>query len=220
MTDFGYGLGRMPAEDSRDEMHLMQGVLPSIIELRLHRYWYDRGWWGDQGDMPYCVGYAWVHWLEDGPITQAGQAPCCNPTDVYTAAQLVDEWPGTDYDGTSVRAGAKVLQSIGKISSYTWAWSVEPIIQALLYVGPVVVGTNWYRSMFDPKDDILRADGRAVGGHAYVLNGVNLARGLVRIKNSWGRSWAGDGRAWMEIETLDRLIREDGEACLAKEIGS
>jgi hypothetical protein len=132
----------------------------------------------------------------------------------------VPKWEGTDYDGTSVRASAKVLQSRGLISEYRWAWSADEVAAALLEVGPVVVGTNWYSSMFRVGEDrMLRIEPTAsvAGGHAYALTGVNLSRGWVRVKNSWGRGWAYNGHARMALETLDRLIGEDGEACLALE---
>jgi hypothetical protein len=184
---------------------------------RTWRYWNQGGWWGDQGARPWCVDYAWHHWTADGPVTH-GRGQRWTPGDVYRHAQLIDEWPGQDYDGTSVRAGAKVLQHRGYITEYRWAWDADTVARALLEVGPVVVGTWWTTGMSEPDaEGIIHYTGSRQGGHAYLLNGVNVARGLARVKNSWGRQWSRNGTAWLPLDDLDRLVTDDGEACLAVE---
>lgn len=219
-----YGLGRRPSVDSRDDAFPMSMALPIEAPGITHRYWNAEGWWGDQGSTSQCVAYAWTHWLEDGPITQpktphGGAQSVVRPFDLYREAQKVDEWPGEDYDGTSVRAGAKVLQSMGFVREYRWAFTVDTVVKAVLSVGPVVVGTNWYSGMFEPDSEgLIDVTGGVVGGHAYVLNGVNVRRGLFRVKNSWGRDWGRHGHALIGIEDMSRLINEQGEACLAVEV--
>lgn len=214
------GLGRLFVPDARDLDYPATKLLPLKAEFRTYRYWNDTGWWGDQGQTPQCVGYAWTHWLEDGPVTQGGVPPILKPETIYHEAQKIDEWPGENYDGTSVRAGAKVLQSRGFISSYHWAMNIDEVIHCLLNIGPMVMGTNWYSSMFEPNDDnIIEVRGtRPAGGHAYDANGINLIRGWIRIKQSWGRSWANHGHAYMYIEDFERLLNENGEACIAQEV--
>lgn len=215
-------LGRNVVEDERDREFPMSAVAPRHTETeRTWRYWWPSGWWGDQGQTPQCVAYAWLHWAEDGPVTRAprrpGAGPLLDPAGVYRRAQEQDRWPGTSYDGTSVRAGAKVLASEGVVEEYRWAWSAETALGALLERGPVVVGSWWHWDMFepDPADGVLDVDGGRAGGHAYLANGVNLDRGLVRIKNSWGRAWGRNGYAYLRIDDFARLLEEDGEACLA-----
>lgn len=216
-----FGLGRIPAVDKRDRGYLMKAVVP--VTVRKWRYWWANGWWGDQDGFPHCVSYAWTHWLEDGPVTHPPFKPLAqsavDPVELYHEAQKVDEWEGESYDGTSVRAGAKVLRRMGFVGSYVWAWDVDAVVRALLEIGPVTVGTWWYSGMFSPDEDgFIKVEGNKAGGHAYVVNGVNVKRGVVRIKNSWGRSWGRRGHAWMKIEDLDALIRDEGEACLATEL--
>jgi hypothetical protein len=81
------------------------------------------------------------------------------------------------------------------------------------------VGFNWYAKMFDvPASGVLSVSGAIAGGHAFVLNGISVTRGLIRLKNSWGRGWGRAGRAWLRIEDVERLLGEDGEACLATEV--
>jgi hypothetical protein len=133
--------------------------------------------------------------------------------------QEVDEWEGSDYDGTSVRAGAKVMQARGYIGEYRWAHDLETTLEALTRVGPVVMGTNWYRSMFTPNSQgVVKAEGPIDGGHAWLLDGANRKQGMARGKNSWNRTWGKKGRFWIPFEVLEKLIIEDGEACLALEV--
>lgn len=212
-------LGRLVVPDDRDRNFLMSSVIPTSTS-RTYRYWWANGWWGDQGFQPHCVAFSWAHYLADGPVTQPGRPPHVNTTDLYREAQKIDQWPGENYDGTSVRAGAKILQDMGFVQSYTWAWDLQTVVRALLTTGPVVVGTWWYEGMTEPKagkKPLLVAEGQRQGGHAYLLNGVNTRQKLVRVKNSWGRGWGDDGTAWMSFRTLEGLIDADGEACLAVE---
>lgn len=215
------GLGRLFIPDERDRAFPAQLVLPKkAAAVKPYKYHNQSGWWGDQGDTPHCVGYSIAHWLEDGPITHAGIAPVLNPyNDIYRRAQDIDEWPGTDYDGTSVRAGMKAAQERGYVHSYYWATTIDEIVQCISNVGPVVVGTVWTHDMFfpDPKTGIIRPTGYESGGHAYVLNGYNLKKRLFRIKNSWGRLWGLEGNAWISFDDFKILLDNWGEACIAVE---
>lgn len=213
------GLGRRHAPDQRDSRFPLSALLPDEPSKRTHRYWGASGWWGDQGNTSRCVAFAWLHWLEDGPVTQPGPGPILDPNWLYKEAQRNDEFPGEDYDGTSVRAGAKVLQGRSLIKEYRWAFDLPTLIQTVLEVGPVVVGTNWYQGMFSPdRDGVVRISGSLAGGHAYVINGANTKTGVARGKNSWGRDWGRRGLFYIPFEDLERLIKENGEACLAVEI--
>jgi len=217
-------LGRAYKPDERDKGFPMKSFLPKTTPGITYKYWWSNGYWGDQGYEPECVGYSWTHWLADGPITQkdsrkqTGSFPI-NPSFVYDEAQKVDVWAGENYDGTSVRAGAKVLKAQGFLSSYYWAWDLQTTINALLTVGPVVVGTTWLSDMFYPNNKgIITATGSVAGGHAYLLDGVNVEKKMFRIKNSWGREWGKNGFAYISFDDMEKLINDYGEVCLATEI--
>lgn len=213
-----YGLGRIFAPDPNDSLYRIS-ALTTADSTRQIRYWWDSNWWGDQLDTSRCVEFAFHHWLNAGPIRPSLLAPYWEIGSVYSEAQRVDEWDGEDYEGTSVRAGAKVLQARGYIQSYLWGWSFADLLNAVLDIGPVVVGTNWYSNMFTPDSEgKIRVGGSLEGGHAYLVSGVSRRRELVRIKNSWSREWGKRGRAYLSFDDMERLISEEGEVCLAIEL--
>lgn len=232
-------LGRIYIYDSRDNNYLIKDNFPylqSIIRRPIvnrpspikptpspspvvsFKYWNPDGWWGNQGSKPHCVGFSWAHWIEDGPIEHGGVAPIVSPVLIYNQAQKIDEWPGENYAGTSVRAGAKYLQSRNMIKSYYWAYDLNTLIDSVYNLGPVVAGTYWYRGMFYPDGNgLIKISGGIVGGHAYVINGVDKVKKLFRIKNSWGRNWGKQGHAFISFNDMARLISMNGEICLAVE---
>lgn len=215
------GFGRLFASDPRDQNFLIaNSPLYSTSELRV-RYWEDNQWWGDQGQTSECVAYAWIHWLEDGPVYQANAPhPILQPNPLYKEAQRIDEWPGENYNGTSVRAAAKILQNRGFIRNYFWTTDVNVLANTILNTGPVVAGTWWTTGMMKPNrtTGLITATGKLLGGHAYVINGVDMNRRLFRIKNSWGRGWGFQGSAVISFNDMSRLMRMQGEICLAQEI--
>lgn len=220
------GLGRLILEDERDKNFQIRALLPRAVALPTWRYWWAQGWWGDQGSTNQCVAYAFVHKFHDGPYTMAQhvekkyrKTPIINPRDLYCAAQAIDPWPGDcnnwQYEGTSVRAGAKVMQDWELIREYRWAWDADTVIDCVRGVGPVVLGTYWYAGMSWPTPEgFLKAEGVIQGAHAYIINGVNMTERKVRMKNSWGRWWGVNGSAWITFDDLDKLMRNAGEACL------
>lgn len=216
----GHGLGRLPAPDDRDNGYPVARLLAAAPVLPAYRYWHPGAWSGDQGRTSMCVAYSWTHWLKAGPDTQRAHVP--DPAPLYAEAQRVDEWPGEEpaYQGTSVRAGAKVLQARGYVGSYWWATTADEVAAAVLGVGPVVVGTDWHAGMNRPvRGDGWRmhATGPVLGGHAYLLDGYSTKTRLFRCKNSWGRGYGNRGFAWLPADTLDLLLARHGEACLAVE---
>ena len=201
-------LGRRLKRDPRDEEYPLSALLPRRSSRRT-RYWNDSRYWGNQRSTPQCVAYAWLHWLEDGPLHPSGRrVPAIRPAQLYREAQQADEFPGEDYEGSSVRGGAKALAARGLIHSYHWAHGVDD----------VVLGINWYDGMFTTDArGFVQVRGPLAGGHAIECNGVSLDGRFLRLKNCCGRLWGDQGRARLRFADLERLLAEEGEACLAVE---
>jgi len=136
----------------------------------------------------------------------------------YTECQRNDEWPGEDYDGTSVRASGRVLTQLGLVDAYHWAFNLTDVIDAVLSTGPVVMGTDWYTGMFEPDSmGMVEGTGIVVGGHAYLLYGVNTLSRIATCRNSWGLDYGLSGTFRMSFDLLEELILSNGEAMLATE---
>ena len=197
--------GRDFAADPRDYQLAAQAT------IRQRRRWKDDQWSGDQGQTPACVGFAWAHWLVSSPISQF-----LNPYGIYELAKHLDEWEGTDYDGTSVRAGVKVLRRLGHVAVYKFTVDEAVLRSNLLEIDPVVIGVNWYAGMDEPdRHAIIKPTGRLRGGHAVLV--VGYIPGFYIIKNSWGFDYGTNGHALISDENMQRLLDENGEACLAVE---
>lgn len=215
-------LGRLVSKDENDKKFLL--ARPKRGEtMPARRMWNLTGGILDQGNTPQCVGHAGRHYLNAGPVVNRG-GPAARG--LYDMAQLNDEWEGEDYEGTSVRGLFKGLKKLGFVNEYRWAFDVETVMKHVLTTGPMVMGTDWYLEMFTPdRHGYVYPEGENAGGHSWLIIGVDRYRkapdgamGAARCVNSWGLNWGERGRFWLTLRALDKLIRADGEACVAPEL--
>lgn len=188
----------------------------------------------DQGQTGTCVGHGWKAKFAGAPVMRNTKE---NPFDLYRLFIREDEFTDNDHEfnlpdsqlqaGTSVRAGAQVGQRLGYLENYLWAKDAEDVRSWMLAnFGGVVFGIFWTDLMMRPDSEgFIRYKGTIEGGHCVVSTGWSdhvkhngKTVQAVRIQNSWGKGWGQKGRCWIEIEDLDRLVQDQGEACAPTEL--
>lgn len=209
--------GRLKSRDPQDHNYPLRALV-NLEEPTRTRPWSAPDPL-DQGPTSACTGFSAAHFLAAAPhrhplTYEAGQQ-------FYTWARKNDEWPGEDYEGSSVRGAMKGLERAGLIrGGYLWAFTAETVRDYVLRYGPVVTGTDWYLDMMEPDSKArIHPTGPMEGGHAWLILGYSADRDAFRMQNSWGIEWGTRGRAWIGFDEYQMLLEADGgEACSPVEV--
>lgn len=176
----------------------------------------------NQGEEGACVGFGWAAELAAEPVrynTNDGYA-----FQLYEHARAIDRNDGRHYDaGATLLAGAKLCKRLGMVSEYRWAFGMGDVIDALVQKGPVVLGVGWYEGMYETdKNGLVSIKGSKVGGHCILANGYYPAHPkhgeCIQWINSWGPTYGLNGVGFVKLPDLERLLAEQGEACIATDI--
>jgi len=168
----------------------------------------------DQGSEGACTGFAVSHEAAARPVVVMGITNDVARS-IYRRARQLDEWPGENYEGSSVLGAIKAGQEKGWYGEYKWAFSESDLALAVGYYGPVVLGINWYEGMGNPDSNgRIRPTGDVLGGHAILCNGFSVKTNLYRLHNSWGPAWGINGDCFISADDLTKLLREQGECCV------
>lgn len=231
-----YPLGRNREHDPRSRNYRF-GIERAGARSVIHRLYAPTL---DQGILGSCEGNTAAEWLNCGKALRNRKAfwrtkgtgsvrsylSEAEAVELYSDATKLDEdgiattYPPVD-GGTTGVGVAKALQSCGAITEYRWTFTWDGFLAAL-QKQPVMLGTNWYDSMFEVNayGYVVAPSPRAnpVGGHAYLAFGVDWPKQRIACQNHWGTDWgvkiAGrPGRFWLNFTLLQRLLlREQGES--------
>jgi len=184
----------------------------------------------DQKNEGSCAGFMTTHLLlgepgiSDPKIFNAEFAR----EKLYFPAQMDDEFPGGEYPGadpvaggTSMKAMMKQAKKMGLITEYKWSFSFLEFLIGVGYYGPAGIGTVWTEDMMRPDSKgVVSATGKAVGGHAYQVYGLNMRTEMGLCLNSWGPDNFGiAGKFQIPFKDLEKLlIKWRGEAVFVKKV--
>lgn len=227
-------LGRNIEHDERSRAFAATPTVPQLMRTTKHRRKvgiYDQGirttYRGKT--FPYgtgsCTAQSGLGAMCTGPFNHRFRA-LSSALAFYARETEIDEFDGIfpeEDTGSSGLAAAKVMMERGWISRYEHAFNLQAALTGLLS-GPILIGVNWYDSMDRPDQNglVSISPGAQVrGGHEMEVSELLLAvdgnytgKDRVRIPQSWGYGFGDHGWIEMEIDTLARLLSEDGDATI------
>ena len=199
-----------------DVRNRMFGVshVPSLNPI--NRLWHCEEYF-NQGQEGACAGFAAAHAFACGPIVTE-----CTETDArryYKVGQRHDRWEGEDYSGTDLLGVAKGLKNeLELINGYLWNFGLRDVIMTVGHSGPVIAGLSWTEGMHQPSaDGLIRPTGKVLGGHAIMIQGVNVDFQYFVLHNSWGKDYGRGGNVYMLFQDFEYLLMQGGQAMFLME---
>ena len=202
-------------EKSRD--YPIRALFTPQPAVRRKRIWTPLSTPLDQGQEGECVAFSW--------LSELAATPWRHPADNAAARALFqriracDRAMGNHWEqGASILAGAKVCRAEGAIREYRWCFGIDDVIETILRRGPVILGVEWYESMYDTDPGgLVRIGGPKAGEHAIMANGFwpdHPRFGDVAVwTNTWGPGYGLNGMGLIPVGKLDWLLQRGGEGC-------
>lgn len=226
-SSFDRRLDRIPAFDQRSLNFPVGAALNEEQQTPISHMWTappDTPVLNQQAEGA-CVGFGITHELLYYPVAVRGLDASFAREKIYWVAQREDPWPGGSYpeaspryEGTSVLYGIKAAADLGYYKEYRWATSEKDMALGVGYIGPAIIGIDWYEGMFAPDSKgFIHPTGEKVGGHCTLIVGINVRDGYYTLHNSWGPSWGVHGNAKIRREDMAKLIGDNGEVCIITE---
>ncbi|WP_456405198.1 C1 family peptidase [Thiolapillus sp.] len=157
-----------------------------------------------------------------------------SPRMLYEMAKRHDEWPGEDYDGSSLRGAIKGWSNMGVCSEELWRYRVRrkgdltvrrakearshtlgayyrlrPQIShyhaALNEAGVIVVSAMVHAGWDDPAEGRIEKHDKVDGGHAFAVVGYD--ENGFWVQNSWTETWGDRGLAlWTYEDWIENVM--------------
>lgn len=243
-----FPLGRHVQHDSRSRAFTFQ--VPATAAKHVSVLWPHSTPVLNQGGKAACTGDAMAQLLncdmfasvrtlvkslpEAGLTTTAPWLTQADALAIYSLGTHYDGFGPSQYyppndDGGSGLGVAKAAQELGYVDRYQHCYTFAQL-QAAIQVQPVIVGTSWTNPMFtcDPATGFITTgqlnDNTVVGGHEWVLLGIDYQLMCVVGLNSWGSGWGGGpglshGLFRVSFNDFQALLADDGDIVVPHGIG-
>lgn len=186
----------------------------------------------DTGPEGTTAGFAIAYAIQAAVKAKTNQNVNISARGIYVLAKKYDEWPGEEYEGTSVTGGLKAVREVGayleedwpysektipkpkpkpafKVSGYSELKGIEQILNALRE-NKVVIATIQVTNDFDKTDKdgrvTIKLPLRTMGGKAICLVGYNADTAEFKFANDWGTSWGFNGFGFIKDTDLTKII--------------
>lgn len=172
----------------------------------------------DQGAKPYCAAYAASNFAESVLWRRDGYPKTIDPDPLYAHAKTIDGDPTGD--GTYLECTLDALlekryfdRSVCKVKTFGgkilgFGSGLADVKTAIHRYGCCIAGFNITGEWFSPRGGVIRGGGESQGGHAVTLVGYD--KDGVLILNSWGRSYAHDGKVYITNKAFDEQFMYAG----------
>jgi len=202
---------RIARFDTRSRQFPIRSIVPST---KPRSYTWSCYAYLDQGSEGACTGFGTAHEAAARPVVVKGIDNAV-ARKVYIRARQLDEYPGENYEGSSVLGAVKAAVELGWYPEYRWAFGESDLALAVGYKGPAILGVNWYEDMSDvDRDGFIHASGDLRGGHCIACIGYNHRLRRYKLRNSWGSKWGMSGDCFISAEDMAKLLDKQGEACI------
>lgn len=178
------------------------------------------------------VGFAIAYAIQAAIKEKTNNTVKISARGIYVLAKKYDEWPGKDYEGTSVTGGLKAVQEVGAYLEEDWPYSdkaipepepkpaykilgysefknIEQILNALRK-NKVVIATIQVTDDFNKTDKdgrvTVKLPLRTIGGKAICIVGYNADNAQFKFANDWGTSWGLNGFGFIKDTDLTNIL--------------
>lgn len=188
----------------------------------------------NQGSEGTTTGFSAAYALTAEYKRVLGKSEVFSARSIFVEARRNDEWPGEDYEGSSILGAMKGLKEVGAYLEKDWPYErrkealpeKKPVVQITAYTripsertdllvealqsGKVVVislqVTDDFAELGEGGKVQLSADPKITGGHSVALVGYDGASDEFTFANMWGTSWGSAGFGLIRRSDLQKLI--------------
>ena len=187
---------------------------------------------GDTGPEGTTVGFALAYAIQSAAAAKGQRGLEASPRGIYVLAKKYDEFPGEDYEGTSLLGALQGAKDIGVYSASDWPYSskalprssAKPVLKLrgfkqaksisqildALRAGSVVAASIQVTSDFDtPGKDgrvTIKLPLRELGAKTIAIVGYDASAAEFKFANDWGTSWGAQGFGIIKDTDLSKVL--------------